>query len=357
MLRVGVEVVADVHKAASPHELCRHLQAAIQLEHATIPPYLTAWFSLRENTNMEIRLILSGIFMDEMLHMAIVANVMNAIGGRPVLNSPDFVPRYPGRLPMNVDPGLVVGLKKLSKELIRDTFMSIEEPEDPDELPVRSLAGVQPPGQRFATIGQFYSAIIDRITALGEPIFIADPSRQFVDPISFPERDLFPVVDVESAVRALRLIVEQGEGSPRKPINPDGEVAHYYRFAQIVHGRRLVPAATAAGYAYAGDAVPFDASSVINIVENSKAVMYPPGSPAREAVDSFNATYTGLLEALHDTFNGQLGRYDDATDGMTRLTGLARQITALEISDGIYAAPSFEPVPPVGREEAAHGAA
>ena len=56
------------------------LQSAVQLEHATIPPYLTAFFTI-SGTNagaLFAAQTLHDIFMEEMLHMVLVANVLNA---------------------------------------------------------------------------------------------------------------------------------------------------------------------------------------------------------------------------------------------------------------------------------------
>ncbi len=58
------------------------LQSAIELEHATIPLYLYALFSLRERENREVAAILRSVVVEEMLHMVLLANVGNALGAR-----------------------------------------------------------------------------------------------------------------------------------------------------------------------------------------------------------------------------------------------------------------------------------
>ena len=78
------------------------LQKAIELEHATIPTYLTAYYSLRPGTNREIATLLRSIIVEEMQHMTLAANLLNAVGGSPDINKPEFVPRYPGPLPMHI---------------------------------------------------------------------------------------------------------------------------------------------------------------------------------------------------------------------------------------------------------------
>ena len=105
------------------------LQVAIRLEHSTIPPYLTAAWSLTGND--DVVSLITDVAVEEMLHMTLVCNILNALGGQPVLNDPQFVPRYPGRLPGMVHTSFSVGIESFSKNLLRDTFMVIEEPEVP----------------------------------------------------------------------------------------------------------------------------------------------------------------------------------------------------------------------------------
>ena len=42
---------------------------------------------------------IKGVVIEEMLHMTIAANVLNAVGGHPAIDRPDFVPNYPQDLP------------------------------------------------------------------------------------------------------------------------------------------------------------------------------------------------------------------------------------------------------------------
>ena len=59
------------------------LQHALMLEHATIPAYLCALYSIEDGTNVEAAEIIRSVVMEEMLHMVLVANVLNAVGGEP----------------------------------------------------------------------------------------------------------------------------------------------------------------------------------------------------------------------------------------------------------------------------------
>ena len=97
MLKIRSELVAGVRAAKSAKDLYEYLQGAIELEHATIPLYLTAAFSIKPGFNREARAIIISVANQEMLHMSIAANVLNAIGGRPVMDQPGFIPLFPAR--------------------------------------------------------------------------------------------------------------------------------------------------------------------------------------------------------------------------------------------------------------------
>jgi rubrerythrin len=343
VLKIDATRVQAVLNAQRAEDLYEHLQGAIQLEHATIPVYLTALFSIKRGAMADIAEILSSIVVEEMLHLTIACNVLNAIGGRPRLNDPAFIPRYPGPLPMNINTSLTVHLGPLSLDRIRTEFMEIEEPETPLVFPIRAALAAEA-APTFATIGQFYSALIERITELGDEIFTGPPAWQVVNEQWFPADELFAVHDVDSAVRALRLIVEQGEGTHTSPLDAEGDLAHYYRFQEIVKGFRLVKdPSIPEGFSFSGAPITFDANGVWNMVTDPRGSAYRPGSRARILSDQFNYTYTSLLNALHETFNGQPTSLDRAMGLMFELKVAATQlISVIDETTGKQAAPSFE---------------
>jgi hypothetical protein len=352
MLKLRSGIVESIAAAKSGPDLFQFLQSAVELEHSTIPPYLTALYSIAPGKNGVVAGIIRSIVVQEMLHMTIAGNVLNAIGGAPAINQParpgkpGFIPIYPGPLPMMVDDDLQVGLEKLSAQLVEKTFMRIEEPETPRHFPSAALAVAQ----KFPTIGAFYDAIIAKIRELSRQknIFTGDPKRQVVDNDWFPPDQLFAVTDVDTAVRALTVIKDQGEGTTTDPLEAGGEPAHYYAFEEIIRGRRLVKDPKAPeGYSFTGAPVPFDPSAVIDIVSNSKANMYKQGSLARSGVDQANASYSNLLNALHETFNGSPSRLDDALGLMSefRLVVLEKVVSVKDEQSGKFAAPAFEYVP------------
>src|SRR5205807_10257236 len=97
--------------AAEPKVVVAHredlwwlLAEACQLEHMIMCQYLFAEFSLKDGTDEGLsvgqaeaierwRKVLRGIAVEEMLHLALVSNVMTAIGAAPVFGRPNFPQR------------------------------------------------------------------------------------------------------------------------------------------------------------------------------------------------------------------------------------------------------------------------
>ena len=75
------------------------LQETIEVEHSTIPLYLTSLFSIVNSSNFA-GATLHSVVIEEMLHMTTACNMLNAMGGAPAIDSPVFIPVYPLRLPM-----------------------------------------------------------------------------------------------------------------------------------------------------------------------------------------------------------------------------------------------------------------
>ena len=108
--------------------LRQHLQTALEVEHSTIPAYLTALATIKDNYNVQVQAIFRQILIQEMLHLALVANILNAVGGKPMLFSKNFIPFYPSRMPGGLMPKLQIPIERCSIALIADIFMKIEEP-------------------------------------------------------------------------------------------------------------------------------------------------------------------------------------------------------------------------------------
>jgi hypothetical protein len=338
MIKLQRGVIRGIEAASSADELGVYLQNAVELEHSTIPPYLTAMFSLRAGTNAQIAQFIRRIVMDEMLHLTIAANILIAIGGSPSINQPEFVPSYPGPLPMNIGD-LQVGIEPFSIGLVKETFMEIEEPEDP--IPVKVVEDRAAPA--FATIGEFYDAIKAQTHKLGPSIFVKTGAPpQVVSAKWFGPHKLFPIDGVEAACRAIDLIKLEGEGTSVDPFESPGAPAHYYRFGEIAAGRQIVKRKK--GFAYAGKPVLFDPAGVWPLRPNCKIADFAKGTQARTRIEAFAYNYGALLNALHQTFNGDPALLDTAIGLMYDLRVAAVALTQTDTGDGSgqTVGPSFE---------------
>jgi hypothetical protein len=284
--------------------LAYSLQEAIQLEWGTIPPYLCAYWSIKSGSTApastkEIADTILSIAIQEMLHMGLACNMLAGIGGTPNIYSANFAPKYPSELPGHVHPGLKIGLAGLSKDApgCKDQvakFMEIELPEDPLALARAKTAG-------FATIGEFYDALCTTFDQVN-PTITGD--RQLTTGF-LPELTILH--DVDEVKAAIGLIKRQGEGTSSSPfdddksgrIAPERELAHYYRFGQIYHERRLVPDPTAPhGWSFTGTTPPLDFPDEQHLYLMAEV---PAGGYSPES-DDFDRAYAAILKQLHDAW-------------------------------------------------------
>jgi len=322
----------------SAADLTQALQLAIELEHSTIPPYLTALYSIKPDANIEVAELIRSIVVEEMLHMALVANIFIAIGGSPNIGHAEFVPQYPGPLPGGLRPGLTVRLRRCSINQIRDCFMSIEEPEQIVQIRRLELQTTNP-----QTIGWFYDQLILALKTLSDcgEIKFGHEDRQ-VTSWTGPGR-LFAIRSFADAKAAIQEIKDQGEGTSRDhPGDGDHELSHYYKYAEIVAGRHLERFGD--DFKYSGQPIPFDPDGVWPMIDDPNLVRYPAGSRAQTLAKQFAHSYQALLKALNRTFNGDPAYLSQAIGLMYELDLQARQLmqTPSGIKDGRNAGPSFQ---------------
>ena len=117
--------------------LREYLQFAIELELSTIPPYLSALYSMNPNNekNKYICELIRSIVHDEMRHLALASNLLLSIGGHPRIAYKDVVKRcsFPrnglinSKL-VNVLPDALLELRAMNLENTIELFMEIEAP-------------------------------------------------------------------------------------------------------------------------------------------------------------------------------------------------------------------------------------
>src|SRR5260370_584425 len=348
------------HREALVYMLCE----AAELEHGIMCQYLFAAFSLKQSadeglTDAELaatvrwRKQVSHVATQEMLHLALVHNLLSAIGAAPHLarpNLPQPADHYPA--------GVQLALLPFGEQALRH-FMFLERPEgmdldDADGLaaadraaPVMNERDIVPRLQDFKTVGHLYRSIEQGFGHLaekyGEPWLFVGPPRAQATPEHFGWPELVTVTDLSSAQKAIDTILEQGEG-PRG----DWRNAHFGQFVEILDEYQQMCEANP-GF----DPVrPVIAANVRPPQRDVEIPMITDPLTARVA-DLFNVAYEVLLQIFYRYFahteetDAQLNTLADATVSLmvAVLQPLANVITTLPAGpghEGKTAGPSAE---------------
>jgi CDGSH-type Zn-finger protein/truncated hemoglobin YjbI len=348
------------HREALIYMLCE----AAELEHGIMCEYLFAAFSLKQSADEGLtedelaaasrwRKQVLQVASQEMLHLALVQNLLTAIGGPPHLvrpNLPQPACHYPA--------GVQLALLPFGEQALAH-FMFLERPEgmdlkDADGLaamgraePLMSEGDIVPRSQDFATVGHLYRSVEAGFAHLAEKygaewLFVGPPRAQAA-PEHFGWPELVTVVDLASAQRAIDTILEQGEG-PRG----DWRNAHFGQFVNILDEYQAMREASP-GFD------PVRPVIVANVREPEGAADVPVITDPLTArvADLFNVGYEILLQLFHRYFahteetDAQLKSLADATIRImvAVLQPLANVITTLPAGpghEGKTAGPSFE---------------
>jgi hypothetical protein len=368
---------------AGREELLYLLGEAAEVEHAACCSYLYAAFTLRAEpgdglTAAQVPAVagwkqtINRIALQEMIHLALVNNLLAALGGAPRLGRHNLPQRSP------YAPEIRLTLAPFSEQTLR-RFLYIERPEGMD---ISSVAGqldhdrpapegpvgplVLPAPQAFSSVGQLYRGIewglrglVDRYGE--ERVFVGSPTAQastryFRLPQRMPE--LISVTGLASAVQAIQTIVEEGEGA-----RGGWQRAHFGRFLEVLEAYRAMKAADPSfsparpsvtnpyvrvprdlvGLATAsGPAAPDDPRGVHLIQDPTTAAVS----------DLFNACYAAMLQLLYRLFqhseetDQELELLGQTSVGMMRqvLGPLGELLTSLPVgpwAPGWTAGPSF----------------
>jgi hypothetical protein len=161
-------------------------------------------------------------------------------------------------------------------------FMKLELPTWHDPYDAPDL----PPLAKYETIGEFYHSLMHGLRQVygeGCEPWPEGVNKQVYD--NFVD-DGFPITDLDSAIRAIELVIRQGEGaSPSDPSTDDPrELAHYYLLESILD-------ATGSG-------------GLRPMVDGVKGLSYSTRCGA--LLDFFDACYSDLLRRLEASFHGLL---------------------------------------------------
>jgi ferritin-like protein len=230
-------------------EMLGILGEAAKLEHGVMCSYLYAAFALRTEPDDGLpdhqREVVRrwhdeilDIAIEEMGHLALVANLSTAMGVRPNLAAPGF-PLEAGALPA----GIRVALRGFDLDVL-EHFVFLERPEDSRDADGTTFEGGPdysrgvaagrffPRARDYTTLGELYAAVEHGMHHLharvGERfLFSTDPDLQLgPDVVDLP--GLLVVRDLDDALQALLTIVRQGEGAPGAT-----EHSHFTRFVAM----------------------------------------------------------------------------------------------------------------------------
>jgi hypothetical protein len=264
----------------------------------------------------------------------------------------DFMPTYPEPMPHHAPP-LILHLEPCSVELMENVFLPFELPEKSD---------APPQSDQYATLGQFYGAVqqgFEYLDAQGDLWINNQPLLQYNNAYWNNDGGGAPlrVLDLPTALTAIEIIVEQGEGAapgddevptkfPYDPHTVPLELSHYAKFKAIADGIDTI-----------GDVwpVPTDPSAA-DFAE-----------PAKQLATFFNAAYCYVLcmiDTLYHTTSATVEpgksspRYGLERTFIAAMGGLLYPIADLLVRQPagafhLHAAPTFEyyELPEQGKKE------
>jgi hypothetical protein len=314
------------HREPLIYMLC----SAAELEHALMCEYLFAAFTLKRSTGEGLsddelaaverwRSAILAVAKQEMLHLAINANLVNSLGASPHLSRPNLpqpAKHYPS--------GVQLTLLPFGEEALRH-FLYLERPEgmnfDDAEgiaaveraVPVMRRDEIAPHLQEFATVGHLYRSIEAGFRHLAEKLgedklFVGPASGQVTgDLFGWPQMQA--ITRVDDAVRAIETIVEQGEG-PRG----DWRNAHFGRFLSVLDEYLALTAANP-GVEVARPVLP----ALVRPPETGDAADLITDPRSAAIADLGNVAYEVLLQLLYRL----LSRVDETDEQVKTLSQVA----------------------------------
>jgi len=293
-----------LHEAAEieHHLMCCYLYAAFSLKRAD-----ARWSAEQRDAVQRWRRSIMSVVFEEMTHLALVGNLVNALGAGPHMGRP--------ALPVDAGPypaGFVIRLAPFCAATI-EHFKFLERPasealaDAQGFVPPRDYRRAVPPGRLspgprdYDTVGQLYDVLAASLQACaaaqGEAaLFIGDPALQ-VDAGLAPLPGVTAVTGLASALQAIQTIVTQGEGAGSEHAD-----SHFSRFTRI--GDEL-SALTAADATFE-PAWPAATNPVMNAPIHSAEQRVHVSEPRiARWLDIGNAMYTTSLRCLVQGFSAR----------------------------------------------------
>jgi hypothetical protein len=350
-------------KLETREELIYLLNQACELEHGLACAYLYAAFSLKQDlsegcmTWRQQEMVrkwaaqLYFVASQEMLHLAQACNLLTAVGAAPHFQRPNFPVRakyYPMGLKLTLSPFTVETLDAFIRFELPDP--SLEKKREEATKKGKTVKLAVPAPVNYDTVGHLYGLIANAFDTIpAEELFIGPREAQMTrELVEFP--NIVPVYDRESALRAIDLILVEGEGTQNDTLD-----CHYGVFLGI-REQYLAAMKEAKGAGEKFDPVRPIATNPCSIVQPD--TLGDEGSLVtnaytKDVLDLFNSVYQIMLLMLYRLFahtdetDEELRRLSDVSITLMPIVvkPLAEALTflpATEDEKGVRAGPSFE---------------
>lgn len=348
-----MNVVEPTIEVASVEQLLSILAEAAEIEHGLMCCYLYAAFGLKTDPGDGLppaqlaavkrwRGAVMSVAIEEMGHLALVSNLLVALGARPHFVRQNF-PVSPGYHPAD----FTVALAPFDRDTL-DHFIFLERPEGSDladapGFPVgrryargSASARFTPAGQDYATVGHLYREISRALrqlaSDLGETVLFCGHVGGQVGPDITSLPGLVVVTDLASALQAIDNIVEQGEGAPGH-----AEDSHFARFLAI---RREYEALLAEDPDFVPSR-PIARNPVMRRPPQPEGRVYVEDAGAATILDLGNALYNLMLRCLVQAYgrsdgdvSAKAALVDAAVTIMGSVTRLGQVLTTKPVGPG-----------------------
>ena len=294
-------------------QLIHVLTEAAEIEHNLLCSYLYAAFSLKRGVEEGLtpaeaaavsgwRKSVMSVALEEMAHLALVNNLLVLVGGSPHFNRPNL-PVPPGYHPA----GFSVRLTPFDADTL-EHFLYVErpagapiadgakfiEPGPPRQPPPTRIT---PSSEDYGTIGELYEMVERELKALfrhrrDAAIAPRSGARQLrPDIVKLP--GLAAVGGLDDALRAVQVIIEQGEGARAESSN-----SHFARFEAIKgEWRRLRHANPEFRPAH-----PAAHDPVMRVPPKGEKRIWITAPKARARLDLANGVYGALISVLYQLY-------------------------------------------------------
>lgn len=297
----------------SREQIFHLLAEAAEIEHTLMCSYLYAAFSLKVDdpsfSASEAKAVkrwykaIVGVAIEEMGHLLLVSNLTIALGGRPHFTRPNF-PVSSGYFPSDV----VLRLTPFSVETL-DHFIFIERPtgieeadgegfESVEKSREQAYQGLMPSSQDYTTVSHLYEALRVNLSAFvdraSEDLVFIGPEGSQIGADLLKMDGVECISDLESALRAIDSIVEQGEGSPS-----DRQDSHYHKFLAMKQEYiKRMEANPEFQPVY-----PVAQNPVMRLPAEPEGKVFIDAYPASMVLDFANASYGLLLRFLVQSYS------------------------------------------------------